>query len=312
MIPQHLDFRRLKNQLPIARVLAHRGLLANLTPRGPTLAGACPIHRGDNPNAFVVDTDKNLWYCFTRCQAGGDIVELVRRLDRASYAQAAQHLAELAATAPPAKVKPKASEPGRDAEPFRPFTRRLALDPDHPVLRRKGIWPETARAFEAGAYHGRGFLHRCLAVRLHDPRGQPLGYAGRHLDPDDARRYGKWKLPPRLPKHQLLYNLHRLQNPRELVIVEGPWSILRLHQIQIPAVALLGSHLSAAQARWLRPIPRLRILMDGDPAGRRAARRIAHQLDDHPDLSLVTLPEGLDPDDLDDARLVEKLRPSLF
>lgn len=43
--------------------------------RGRTL---CPIHRGDNTQAFSYDDDKGQWYCF-RCGIGGDAVELVKR-----------------------------------------------------------------------------------------------------------------------------------------------------------------------------------------------------------------------------------------
>jgi len=39
-------------------------------------AGPCPVHGGDNPTAFTIDDEKGLWYCFTRCQTGGDIFSL--------------------------------------------------------------------------------------------------------------------------------------------------------------------------------------------------------------------------------------------
>jgi DNA primase len=108
-------------------------------------------------------------------------------------------------------------------------------------------YTRTARTFEAGAYYGRGFLQGCIGVRFHDPSGHPIGYAGRRLDCDQARTYGKWKLPPGLPKRLILYGFHRIVNlsDRPLCIVEGTWGVMRLHQIGVPAVALLGLYLSA-------------------------------------------------------------------
>jgi DNA primase len=38
----------------------------------------CPIHLGDNAQAFSYDDAKGQWYCF-RCGFGGDAVELVKR-----------------------------------------------------------------------------------------------------------------------------------------------------------------------------------------------------------------------------------------
>ncbi len=80
MIPPHLDFRYLKHHVGIELVLQANGLLGDLKRRGDRLVGRCPLHGGDNHRAFVVTLSKKLWYCFTGCRAGGDVVELARRL----------------------------------------------------------------------------------------------------------------------------------------------------------------------------------------------------------------------------------------
>ena len=58
-----LDLRRLKRSVSIEHVLADRGLLAGMRRRGQ-LVGACPIHGGDNPDAFVVNPQRGLWRCY--------------------------------------------------------------------------------------------------------------------------------------------------------------------------------------------------------------------------------------------------------
>jgi len=278
-------------------------LLTGLRRRGDRLVGPCPIHGGDNPGAFVVDCRKNLWHCFSRGQGGGDLIELVRRLDGVGYRRAALSLAKLAGPAPIGPLPVSVKSPAR---PFRPYRNRLVLDPHHPFLRAKAIRPETAARLEVGAWDGPGMLENCIAVRLRDPLGRPLGYAGRRLTPGNR---GKWVFPPALPKSQLLYQYHRLPDrlDRALVLVKDPWDVLRLTQSGFPAVALFGVHLSDCQEALLRSVPRLLVMLDGDPAGRQGAERIYRLLKARP----ITIGDGLDPDDLSDQELSEIVAESL-
>ncbi|MEK7744544.1 MAG: toprim domain-containing protein [Elusimicrobiota bacterium] len=306
MIPPSHDFRWLKSAVPIDHVLAHRGLLAGLRMSSHRLVGPCPLHGGDNPRAFVVDRVRGLWRCFTACDAGGDVVELLRRLDGVGYADVARCLSSYASLPPPL-APPPAPPPER---PFRPFVTKLHLDPEAPLLRAKQILPTTAQAFEVGAWYGAGLLTRCVAFRLREPLGFPLGYAGRRTDPDEAHRLGKWVFPPRLPKGQLLYGFFQAYSrlAHVLVLVESPWLVLRLSQLDIPAVALLGCHLSASQHALLERAHRLVVMMDGDAAGRRATSRIAQQC---PHASIIDLPAGCDPDDQTDPDLARLILPHL-
>lgn len=310
MISPQLDFNLLKQRVTIEQVLAVEGVLATLKRKGSRLVGPCPLHGGDNPRAFVVNLDTNTWYCFTRCGGGGDIVELVRRLGHPGYREAAIYLASLAGASPVGGPHRSRNVPSGSSD-FRPFTRRLSLDPHAPILTGKGITPATVSRFESGTYHGRGFLEGCVGVRLHDPEGHPLGYAGRRLDARQASDLGKWKMPPRLPKSRLLYNVHRVGRalPEMLVVVEGPWSVMRLFQLGIPSVALLGLHLSEFQVRLLSEVPKVILMLDGDDAGRSATGHLADVLRPHARVKEVVLPAGLDPDDLSDAGLRDVLGP---
>lgn len=316
MFPPHLDFRHLRAIVSIERVLSARGLLRSMRREGTRLVGPCPIHQGHGRFSFVVDPVENRWYCFSGCSTGGDVVELVRRMDRVGYREAAETLAEVARLSPSPAPSPLPARPPRDPSPFQPFTRRLELDPHVPFLAKKGIAPATARFFEAGAWKGRGFLQDCIGVRLHDVQGYPLGYAGRRLNVDEADRLGKWKVPPRFPKRSTLYNAHRVASDLDggtVVIVEGPWEVMRLHQLGLPSVALLGTHLSDAQRAILSRAGRILLLLDADAAGIVASRRIASEIANHgPVVDEVRLGDGLDPDDLSDEDLRAALRPAFF
>jgi DNA primase len=301
MIPEHFTFKYLKARVSIAAVLHDKGLKTTFRKRADQLFGPCPVHGGDNPNAFVISLSKNIWHCFTQCNAGGDIVALVQRLDNKTYRQTAAYLASLANT-------PKASSLVHlihMTKAFRPFTKSLTLNPSTPWLAKKGITPLTAKRFEAGAYDAPGFLNGCIGVRLHDLQGHPIGYAGRRLDPKQVKLYGKWKLPPALPKSALFYNFHRVSSytHKSLVIVEGPWAVMRLAQLNIPAVALLGIHLSTTQRDLLPTLQRVILMLDGDCAGRRATTRIQNALESNTKVHTITLPLDHDPDDLTDDQL---------
>lgn len=309
-ITSPLDFALLKRSVSIEQVLAAKGLLSSLRKQGSSLVGPCPIHRGDSPRAFSVSLTRNLWHCFTRCDAGGDVVDLARRLDGLSYRETALYLASLPGSSAPLSAPPRAPRP------FAPFPHRLRLNPHAAFLQRKQILPQTATAFDSGLYRGDGFLSNCVGVRLHDPAGLPLGYAGRRLDPDEIQIYGKWKLPQGLPKHQILYNRHRINraDSRPIALVECPWSVMRLHQIGIPAVALLGTALSDHQHRLLLSLHphRLILLLDADDAGRAASARLFASLQPILPVVPVHLPPDLDPDDLEDADLAAMLRPCSY
>jgi len=307
MIPEYFTFKYLKARVSIAAVLQDKRLITAFRKRADQLVGPCPVHGGDNPNAFVINLSKNIWHCFTQCNAGGDVVELVRRLDSKTYRQSAAYLASLVNTP---KASPRVHQT-HTTKAFRPFTKSLNLNPSTLWLNKKGITSLTAMRFEAGAYDAPGFLNGCIGVRLHDLQGHPIGYAGRRLHPKQVQFYGKWKLPPALPKNQLLYNFHRLSSytHKALVTVEGPWAVMRLAQLNIPAVALLGIHLSSTQRDLLRRRKHVILMLDGDCAGRRATTRIQNALEPNTKVQTITLPLDHDPDDLTDDLLASITEP---
>jgi len=291
----------------IHSVLDAAGVLGKLRRRGDRLVGPCPLHGGDNTTAFTVDLRLNRWYCFTNCSAGGDVVDLVRRLHRVGFPEAATILRGLSSSTP----LPSAAAIARLPKPiteFRPFRRSLALNHYSPLLQAKGITAATARAHEVGAYEAEGWLKDCIGVRLHDPAGAPLGYLGRSLLPTS---FSRWKVPPAFPKGRILYNYHRALNARmdTIAVTECPWGVLRLAQLGIPAVALLGLQVSDLQHDLLTRFLQIVLLLDGDPAGRSAADRIGETLRRTTPTTISRLPDGLDPDDVGDGTLQALLQP---
>lgn len=314
-----MSWKDWKVRLSIEQLLLAIGHLERMRSRGERLIGPCPVHHGDNENAFHIDCRRNLWHCFTGCATGGDSIALAWHLCGRSWPRTAQWLGQLSgdaaiASRPASPLNPASCQPFSAQQPqssFRPFCRALPLQTEHPFFRRLDLEPATLRHFEAGVWPHRGYLCGMAAVRLHDLSGQPLGYAGRRLDPDEVARHGKWKWPPRFPKAHLLYNWHRTRpdSSHGLLVVEGPWSVLKLWQAGFQnVVALGGTAVSAVQRALLGRTPRLLLFLDADDAGEAATRRLREQRL-HPNLLIVRPPSGTDPADLDVLSLQTLLAP---
>jgi DNA primase len=306
--PGRYSFRQLKRVVSLDQVLAYYGLTHTLRPVRGELVGPCPLphHGGDRSNrsAFRAHPRRGVWHCWTHC-GGGDVVDLVRLIEACSFAQAARSLVRIAQRCPAQFVSLARSNV--QPRPFRPFTRRISLDPRTPFLQQsKRITVATTEYFEAGLAPYSKLLRGTVAVRLHDLAGHPIGYCGRRLDPHDVRRWGKWRLPRALPKREMLYNAHRAQRfrPSGIVVVECAWGVMRLHQAGVPcAVALLGTTLSPVRTTWLARAAEVLLLLDGDEPGRHASEALASELSPTVRVYVHALPDGLDPDDLDDVEL---------
>jgi len=66
----------------------------HLEKKGGRLWGLCPFHSEKTPS-FTVDPDKALFYCFG-CQKGGTIFTFIMEMEKLSFVEAVQLLAEKA------------------------------------------------------------------------------------------------------------------------------------------------------------------------------------------------------------------------
>jgi len=299
------SFRHLKVKVGIEAILSYYRLDLHLKRRGDQLFGPCPLHGGDHPTAFRVNLGRGLWSCFTAC-GGGDQVDLIRQIERCSYGEAARHLQRIAAALPKAPPVISPAIPSRERA-FTPFTHSLALNPRcHFLQNIKAILPATSARFEAGTSSSSTFLKNMVAVRLHDMDGNPLGYCGRRLDPNEASRFGKWRFPKNFPKAQILYNAHRARcfQYQGIVLVECPWAVMRIAQAGFPnAVALLGTTLSQIQTNWLSNANFILLMLVGDPAGHKAASSIINTLGASIKVLEHRLPDNAEPEDLPESYL---------
>lgn len=99
-----------------------------------------------------------------------------------------------------------------------------------------------------------------------------------------------------------LFNYHQVAPQSYLLIVEGYWSVFRLHGLgPIPAVVLMGTILSEEEEELLEQsaAQMLTVVLDGDDAGRKATDDLLSRLSDRFFVKAVWLPDGESPDTVD-------------
>jgi DNA primase len=141
----------------------------------------------------------------------------------------------------------------------------------------------------------RGILAGRIAIPIHDEQGRLVAYAGRSLEPQPD----KYRFPRGFPKGRVLFNAWRQAANEEVIVVEGFFDVLRLHEHGHPeAVALMGSTASPTQLEWLVSSGRRLVLMlDGDEAGQRGQALLAASLAGIGHAHRVLhLPKGAQPD----------------
>jgi DNA primase len=320
-----IDFTELKHRVSIRDVLTRYGYLNRLSEKKPgKLAGACPIHGGKNSTSFQVDTEKNVFNCFSQC-GGGNILDLVMKIEKCGIREAGEKLADWFELRFERTKKSEAAEPTRtspetsgtaaahrqmpvDAPRVNPPLERPLrdLNPDHPYLVTRGLTIPTIKTFGVG-YCTRGLLRGRIAIPIHDDQAVLVAYAGRAVKEDLAEGTGKYRLPEGFKKSFVLFNLHRAKEHagRGLIVVEGFFDCFKVHEAGFPnVVALMGSTLSEHQEQLLLAhTDRLALMFDGDDAGTKCLREFYGQLRQRIYLRELHLGAGEQPDRLSEDRL---------
>lgn len=84
----------LKSLVDCTTLLKQYGV-TNVSEHGNTIRCSCPIHKGNNPTAFVMNTESKLWFCHTKCHVGGDIYDLVMQIEKIDFGASVLRIAEM-------------------------------------------------------------------------------------------------------------------------------------------------------------------------------------------------------------------------
>ncbi len=159
------------------------------------------------------------------------------------------------------------------------------------------------------------FEAKRLIVPIIDNMGNVIAFGGRVIVKVDHGKYKNTRETGIFIKNRALYNINNLKNLRRekgsipyIIMVEGYMDVIALSEAGfLNAVASMGTSLTVEQARMLqRYSDTVVISYDGDAAGQHATFRGLQILKDAGlDVKVLSLPDGLDPDELIKARGAE-------
>ncbi len=301
MSRQALD--ELKQQIPLLDYLqAHDWRPARQLSRG-RLMGLCPLHEDQEPS-FLVDSHKNLFYCYG-CGRGGDVIRLAELYHQVKFPQALSLLRQWRGLAP--LLHEVAGfyriQLQRHGEAIAYLDQRGVRSPELIEHMRIGYAPGGCL---------RGWLtqlgHSVQALRqagLVTASGYDT-YRHRVVFPLEANLYGR-SLSATAPPHRFLpgvkgglYSWDQVRLYPELILVEGLFDYAALWQAGFRNVTCsMGTNLNARQFRQLCDGPRTVYLTfdaDRNCSGQQAAQSLACRLGEQGvNVRTVALPVGHDP-----------------
>ncbi len=202
-----VNFRAIRERITMEQVQEHYGVLHTLSRKGSRLSGPCPIHHGTNPTQFRVETDRNIWNCFSECKHGGNVLDFIAKKEDCSVYDAALKACEwfkipvaevtaagsekskagdesgtLADNRAKTKSKAVAAPRAEDNAPNPPLKFKLdKLQREHPYLtNERGLTLETIIDFGLGYFVGdKGLMVGRVVIPIHNVKGELVAYAGR-------------------------------------------------------------------------------------------------------------------------------------
>lgn len=314
-----IDTDALKRSRPITEIVASYGI--GLRRTGRTLVGRCPFHADSGrPNLYIYPATDS-FYCF-RCGVGGDAITFVQQADGVTFLEAVERIG-----GSEAKIQERSPVPCVRRYPRRPssswgpddwaclaaavelYHNRLLSDSQAlSYVEGRGLESGTVERYQVGYAAGdelaaylrwrriptqaalrTGLLRRggdeSMAGRVVVPeiRGaRPVWLIGRTLAEDNAPKYLG------LPGTRRLLGWEVASSEQTVHVVEGVFDWLTLRQWNVPALALLGTHIRPAMVEALRRFEHVFLALDGDTAGREATQRLLDELG--PIAMPVTLP----------------------
>lgn len=325
-----IDYRQLKDALSFQTVLSHYAIKHSSDRVQDQIA--CPFHEDDKPSCSV-NKERGMFRCFG-CNKQGNVLKFVclmeglddelpedlakaakisvedilgRKSDefsRSKNSKPKRHDQAQKSKTKPIKETENVSLPAHN-EPLNFILQNIQTE--HPEFDKRGLSAEMVQTFGLGYYDEKGMMKGRLVFPIHNREGELVAYCGRWHDDNPPEGEGKYKLPKGFNKSVELYNQHRALDMLKkqdwnlpLIIVEGYWSAIRLHEAGYPVVATFGSDLSEKQALLISSIAEDAVIIyDGDEAGQAGMARALVTLSQHVFVKTIVLTEGEKPDTME-------------
>jgi DNA primase len=327
-----------------ADIISSIGQVVNLKKTGKGYQGLCPFHKEKTPSFHVYENPAR-FYCFG-CHEHGDILSFYQKLYQLSFPEAVKRLASELGIDLNLLNTMKEDESYAMCKKVLELAKNFyhselgKLPTQHPaieMLKNRQLRSEIIDLFQIGwAGYQKNLVQQWpkykstlidvgLTVEQHlnqdkdrfinrlmfpifSGKGEVLGFGGRIVNDDPAKKYAKYINSPEtnlFKKNNILYGLNfALQHHqfKSFLIVEGYFDVIQLFNQSLPcAVAPMGTALTDSHVQLLLKYKREIIFcFDGDAAGQQASFKAlkvilpyySHLIS----VSFVTLPIDHDPD----------------
>lgn len=312
LLNEHIDIEKLLHHYNFDRV----------TNNGGMIRACCKIHDGNDPSSFVANQETNLWYCHSNC-GGGDAYTLVQHMEECDFYTAVRWIADFfGVDIKNLRITERKIEyiqelknwmnvmRGKKKKDFQLYQIKEEI---REVTKFRNFDANTLRHFGLGyvekvSLNKRNGDEYTLEHRLTFPiifGGLQIGISFRRLR---NRDYPKWSHQPvHLQTRDILYNYDSVINQPRIVITEGITDVWAFHEINVPAVATFGAHITKEQYKLLlKTGADLIFAFDGDDAGQKAFKKAIEMFKYKANVEHVEFDEGEDPESISREVLKEK------
>lgn len=246
-----VDFAALKERVAIDDVLSDLGL--QMKHHAGQWRGPCPACKSGGNRALVITPGKSAFYCFGG-RTGGDVIALVAHIRDLSMKDAGMELARMTGKGSeddsPRSGKVDTVPEERSKGDVRSLQPLSYLQPDHELVGKLGLSPETCEHFGAG-YAPKGIMRGRLAIPIHDLEAKLIAYCGYTVRNETPALI----FPSGFDPVSGMFNAHRLPEfggDGEVILVRDPVEVMLAWQNGIPnTVSFLTEALQATQLERL-------------------------------------------------------------
>lgn len=270
---------------------------------GNTWRGACPIHGGENSQAFAVFPG-NKFYCFS-CGASGNVINFVAQYEHITYEAATEKLAEqlnidVSSSAEYVRQRNLIQEYRHRVETAQSYLKENESIVEY--LHGRKISDEVIELFRLGAERKSGGN---LVIPIYNTNDQPVALAKRYFN---ARyKYKNSKNSEVFDKSETLYglNVSRKVGGNTLYLVEGYFDVMSGTQLGLPTAGYCGAEIGKEQIQLLNktvpPSTQIILVPDMDEAGLKHIDRVRDRFNSITRFNVRVLPLPAGCKDLNDA-----------